>query len=152
MEMKYNKSYGENSRGFQEYIEYLNTIKKSIPAKLYKFISDPERHNSSDKSLHDSTVEKIEFINDFNKSQNIVLTLSGVMRKFIISFIGISNYKIIQNLGNIDLLTYEIGLEEHKYDPEGDYDSDTYLVFRAEFCDGEIEIFCKKIKIEEILV
>lgn len=145
MEMKYNKSFGENAKDFNEYIEYLNTIKNSIPAELYNFISDPDRHDFSDKSLHDSRIEEIHFINKFETNDpKLNIILLGENRKFILYFTDISKYKIEQEYKINDLLTYEIGLEKH-------YDDENELVFRAIFCDGEIEIFCKKIKIEEIL-
>jgi len=150
--MKYNKSYGENGKDFQEYIEYLDTIKYSIPTELFNFISNPNRHNDSDESLHDSRIESILFSNNFEANcPNMIITLLGGTREFKIHFISICQYKIEQNCRINNLLTFEVGQEEVKYDPEGDYDSEVYLVFRAEFCDGEIEMFCEEIKIEENL-
>jgi hypothetical protein len=146
MEMKYNHSYGENGKDFNEYIQYLNTIKNSIPRELYDFISDPNRHNFSDKSLHDSIIEKIQFVNEFEtENPNMIITLLGENRKFKLYYFCISKYTIEQEYKMNDLLTYEIGLEKRWED------EDAELVFRGIFCDGKIEIICKEIKIEEIL-
>ena len=152
MKFKYNQSYGENGKDFSEYIDYLNSIKEYISLDLYNFISDPNRHNFSSKSLHDSRIEKIQFINDFSKNNsNMVITLLREDRIFKLNFWGIIIYKIEQLCRINDLLTYEIGIENHKYEGNNDYERENSLVFRAEFCDGGIEIFCEEIHIEEIL-
>jgi len=149
--MKYNKSYGENGRDFQEYIDYLNTIKNSMPIEFFNFISDPNRHNDSNESLHDSVLGSIQFLVDFKANYpNMIITLLGEMREFKIYFTNVCKHKIEQNCGINYLMTFEVGMEECKYDPDSD-DGEIYLVFRAEFCDGEIEICCEKIKIEEII-
>lgn len=146
MEMKYNKSYGDNGKNFEEYIEYLDTIKSSIPIKLYNFVSNSSRHDLGSESLHDSRIEKIQFINEFeNSKSNMVITLLGENRKFVLQYFNVCKYKIEQEYRINDLLTYEIGLEKIFEDDE------IKLVFRADFDDGEIEIFCKEIGIEEIL-
>jgi hypothetical protein len=146
MEMKHNHSYGENGRDFNEYIHYLNTIKSSIPLELYDFISDPNRHDFSDKSLHDSRIEEIQFANEFeSKGPNMTITLLGENRKFKLECFSISKYTIEQGSEINDLLTYEIGLERRWEDEEEE------PVFRGIFFDGKIEIFCKEIRIKEIL-
>ncbi|MCL2145158.1 MAG: hypothetical protein FWH43_06685 [Endomicrobia bacterium] len=146
MKLKYNHSYGENGKDFSEYIDYLNSIKEYISIDLYNFISDPNRHDFSNKSLHDSRIEKIQFINDFEKNNsNMVITLLGKGRIFKLDFLSIIKYRIEQLCRINDLLTYEIGLGNLKYERKN------ILVFRAEFCDGGIEIFCEEIHIKEIL-
>jgi hypothetical protein len=158
MEMKYNRTFDENGNGFKEYLMYLNRIKDSMPIELYNFISDENRHDFSDKSLHDSRIESIEFKNYYEgKNPNMIITLLGEMCEFKIYFNSISQYKILQNCRPMDLINYEIGLAkcfyetgEINYNIEYDAnDEDIDIVFRAEFCDGEIEIFCKEIRIEE---
>jgi len=149
MGMKYNKSNDEGANGFQKYIDYLDTIKNRIPIELFNFISDPNRHNDSNESLHDSVLGSIQSLVDFEvRCQNMIITLLGEMREFKIHFTNVCKYKIEQNCGINYLKTFEVGMEECKYDPDSD-DGEIYLVFRAEFCDGEVEIFCKEIKIEE---
>ena len=143
MEMKYNKSYVGGD--FVEYMEYLNTIKKDIPIELYNFVSDKDRHDLSDTSLHDTWIEEIHFNNNFEtEKSNMGITLFGENRKFKLYFNETIQSKIEQN-NYMDLITYEIGIEDIDADEKS-------LVFRAMFSDGEIEIFCKAIKIEEKII
>jgi hypothetical protein len=148
--MRYNNSYSENGGDFNEYIEYMNTIKEYIPAELYDFVSDPSRHDFSDRSLHDSRIEEIQFTNEFEENgPDMVITLLGENRKFKLHYFDISKYRIEQYYGINDLLTYEIGMENHEPDEE---EQGPNLVFRSLFSDGgEIEICCQEMRIEEIL-
>jgi hypothetical protein len=146
--VKYNKSY--EGIDFEEYLKYLLKIKNDISVELYDFISDPERHNFSEKSLHDSFIENIEIKNNLkNKKADIIINLLGDNRRFILHCIATSQYKIIQDThdGYKDLITYEIGIERDNKNKEG-------MVFRAlfGFDYGEIEIYCKEIKIEEKII
>jgi hypothetical protein len=142
--MKFNKAFeGSN---FEDYIKYLNSIKDYISIKLYNFLIDSERHDLGEKSLHDSRIEKVEFNHDFkNNESNMVITLLGENKKFILHFMKIKKYKIKQIAekdGYTDLITYEIYVKNKK---------EKTLEFRAEFGFGfgEIIIACKEIKIEE---
>jgi hypothetical protein len=144
--MKHNKAFSGGN--FDDYIKYLNSIKDYISIALYDFVINPERHNLHEKSLHDSRIEKIEFNNDIKEHQyisNMVITLLGENRKFILYFQNIEQYKIIQKTGidyYVDLITYEISIKNKKQ---------RTLEFRAEFSFGEIMIICKEIKIKEEL-
>jgi hypothetical protein len=136
MKMKYNKSFGENGRDFNEYIEYLKTIKNNISIELFKFLSDPRRHDFGEKSLHDSRIEKIHFDDNFAKEKrDLVITLLGENRTFLLYFFNVIRYKIVQNCVINDLLTYEVGLKKFK-----DNDEENQLVFRAVFDDGDRNI------------
>ena len=94
--MKYNKTFiGGN---FDDYIQYLNGIKDYIPMETYDFVINPERHDLHEKSLHDSGIVKIEFNNDLKEDpslSNMVITLLGEGRKFILYFQNIKEYKRI---------------------------------------------------------
>jgi hypothetical protein len=142
--MKFNKAF--EGCNFEDYKKYLNGIKDYIPIELYNFIIDVERHDLGEKSLHDSRIEKIDFNHIFeNNESNIIITLLGKNRKFILHFLKIKYYKIKQIAekdGYTDLITYEIYLKNKR---------DRILGFRAEFGFGfgEIIITCKEIKIEE---
>jgi hypothetical protein len=142
--MKFNKSFDEGN--FDDYINYLNDVKSYISTELHDFISNPERHDLGEKSLHDSRIEKIEFDHNFeNDASNMTITLLGENRKFILHFMKIKKYRIKQiaeNDGYTDLITYEIYVKNKK---------EKTLEFRAEFGFGygEIIITCKEIIIEE---
>ena len=144
--MKYNKTF--TGGNFDDYIKYLNNIKDYISMELYDFVINPERHDLHEKSLHDSRIEKIEFNNNLKEHpyiSNMVITLLGEDRKFILYFQGIEEYKIIQKTGidmYMDLITYEISIKNKKQKT---------LEFRAEFSFGGIMIICKEIKIKEEL-
>ena len=108
---------------------------------------------NNENSLHDSIIEEIKFINDPDENNsNMIITLLGENRLFKICYYGITTYRIEQNCRTNFLLTFEIGFEKNKYnDDVEDDDIEEQIVFRAKFCDGEIEIFCESIKIEEII-
>ncbi|MDR1347597.1 MAG: hypothetical protein LBJ63_04080 [Prevotellaceae bacterium] len=142
--MKFNKTF--DGGNFNDYIKYLDGIRNYISTELYDFISNPERHDLGEKSLHDSRIEKIEFNHNFETdTSNMTITLLGENRKFILHFLKIKKYNIKQiaeNDGYTDLITYEIYVKNKKLKT---------LEFRAEFGFGygEIVIVCKEIKIEE---
>jgi hypothetical protein len=59
-----------------EYIDYLDTIKYFMPIELFNFITDPNRHNDSNESLHDSILGNIQFFVDFEANYpNMIITL-----------------------------------------------------------------------------
>jgi hypothetical protein len=142
--VKHNKSFSGGN--FEDYIKYLNSIKEYISIELYDFVINPERHNLHEKSLHDSRIEKIEFnseLKEYPYISNMVITLLGEGRKFILYFKSIEQYKIIQKTGTdmyMDLITYEISIKNKKQKT---------LEFRAKFSFGGIMIICKEIKIKE---
>ena len=141
--MKYNKSYEDGD--FGDYLEYLKTIKDKIPQELYNFISDSQRHDLGEKSLHDSRIKKIEY--DFDKNYQMSLLLTGENREFDLQFTNISQLHINQmNNGDIykDLITFEIGIEKDIFGKER-------IVFRAIFpCqEGIIEVFSEQLEINE---
>jgi hypothetical protein len=142
--MKFNKSFDDGN--FSDYVKYLDNIKDYILPELYNFISNPERHDLGEKSLHDSLIEKIEFDRNFETDEsNMTLTLLGENRKFILRFLKIKKYRIkhiAENDGYTDLITYEIYLKNKR---------EKTFEFRAEFGFGygEIVIACKEIRIIE---
>ena len=142
--MKYNKSFSDGN--FDDYKKYLNGIKKYMQIELYNFIIESKHHDLGEKSLHDSRIEKIEFNYNFtNNESNIIISLLGEKRHFILHFFKIKRYKIkqiLENNGYTDLITYEIYLNNRKEKTFG---------FRAEFSNSDISIICKEIKIEERL-
>lgn len=146
--MKYNKAYEEEG-SFEGYLEYLNIIKPKLPKDIFNFISNPNRHDFSEQSLHDSWVKSIECFNDFKTDRtNITLTLIGANfdREFRFIFQGVSQYKISQQISDInrDLITYEIGIEQ-------DDNEENKFVFRAMFSGekSEVEVYSEKINISE---
>ena len=143
--MKFNKSFEGND--FNEYAEYLLKIKNKIPKKLFDFISDPERHDLGDKSLHDSRITKIQYEFVSEDKYKMSLLLLGKNRTFEIRFKNISQLNIkLTNYGDIykDLITYEVGTEKDTLENEK-------IVFRAKFPfeEGKLEIYSEKIEIEE---
>ncbi len=145
--MKYNKSY--NGEDFQNYILYLKSIKNKLSKSIYEFVSDINRHNFSEKSLHDSWIKTIQIETNFEKrfsNINIIFTGAYHDREFHFYFEEVKYYKIIQELQDInrDLISFEIGVENNFYDKE-------QLVFRAQFgCnEHEIEIYANDIKVIE---
>ena len=146
--MKFNKSY--EGGDFEDYIKYLQTVKNKIPEKLFEFISSEKRHDLGENSLHDSRVKKIEYEFISEDNYQMLLTLTGERRKFIIKFNKASQVSICQaNFGDIykDLITYEVGIEKDCFENE-------QLVFRAKFPfeKGIIEVFADEIEINENLL
>jgi len=145
--MKYNKSY-EGGK-FEDYIEYLQTIKNRIPTALFDFISNPERHDLGEKSLHDCHIKKIEY-DCFSKSDyQISIVLVGENRTFTIQCMNISQLRINQaNFGDLykDLITYEVGIEKDTF-------KNDKMIFRAKFPfeEGVIEVFSERLEIKENL-
>ena len=146
--MKYNKVYEEEGN-FSDYQKYLNTIREKLTDNIFDFVSNPNRHDFSEMSLHDSWVKSVECICDFKKENtNIVLTLIGANfdREFKFCFQEVSQYKVSQQLSDMyrDLITYEIGIEK-------DHNDEEKLIFRAMFSgeETEIEIYSQKVEIEE---
>ncbi|WP_103070123.1 hypothetical protein [Aquimarina sediminis] len=145
--MKYNKSY--EGRTFEAYIEYLQTIKHKIPKALFDFISDPQRHDLGEKSLHDCRVEKIEYECVSKGNYQLSLILAGENRIFTVKCMNISQFHINQvNFGDLykDLITYEVGVEQDTF-------KNDKIVFRAKFPfeKGVIEVFSEKMEIDEAL-
>lgn len=141
--MKYNNSYEDGN--FGDYLKYLKTIKDKIPQELYDFISDSQRHDLGEKSLHDSRIKKIEY--EFDKNYQMSLLLIGENREFDLQFTNISQLHINQmNYGDLykDLITYEIGIEKDIFEKER-------IVFRAKFPSekGIIEVFSERLEINE---
>jgi len=150
MGMKYNKAYeGED---FEKYLEYLGTIKGKLPRDIFEFISDPNRHDFGEDSLHDSWLKSVECSHNFEtRTADITLTLLGAYhdRIFRLNFRNVSQYKFFQQMldSDRDLITYEVCIEE-------DYKKKEKLVFRAEFAgeEAEIEIYSAEISIEEEII
>lgn len=145
--MKFLKSY-ENGN-FEKYISYLMTIQNKLTEEIYDFASDPNRHNFSKESLHDSWLKNVEINFDFQKRTSFIqLILLGAYhdREFILSFSGVRQFNICQGLADIerDLLTFEILSEPNDYEEE-------QIVFNARFSgeDRHINIFCEELKIIE---
>lgn len=149
--MKFNKCYDNGT--FDEYLIYLNSIQEKLPAQLYQFISNPDRHNFSEGSLHDSTIKKINFESDpDNNNCQLELVLLGNQqdREFRLLFISVTDYHVQQNTSeiNADLITFEIGISEELGD-----DEQVLLVFRAAFAgqDGLVQISAKQIEFSEVV-
>ncbi len=147
MFMKYNQTY--DGEDFTKYLSYLSSIKNKLPKKLYDFVSDVNRHNFSEQSLHDAWLKTIKLETNFEKRfSNIDIVLLGAYhdREFYISFKEVSEYTFSQELQDIDrdLITFEIGFENNCYNEE-------QLVFRAEFSGNKskIEIYCNYMNIDE---
>lgn len=143
--MKFNKSY--EGKKFEDYIEYLQTIKNKISKELFDFISNPQRHDLGEKSLHDSRIKKIkyELISKDNYQMSLVLT--GENRDFEIRFDKVSQLKVKQiNFGYLykDLITYEVGIEKDVFKTDK-------IVFRAKFPseEGILEVFADNIELKE---
>jgi len=148
--MKYNKAY--DGCDFSDYLKYLETIREKLPKQLFDFVSNPNRHDFSEESLHDSWIKSIECISNFEaESTEIVLILVNAIfdREFQLRFKKVSEYKISQQLSDInrDLITYEIGFET-------DFNDVDMLVFRAMFSgdETEIEIYAGQIDIVEYII
>ena len=150
--MKYNKAYTEGVI-FEKYLEYLDTIKEKLPKDLFEFVSDSNRHDLYEKSLHDSWVKSVECSHNFEtRTADITLILLGAYhdRIFRLCFHNVSQYKISQQMFDKDLITYEIGIEKDC----NNYDKEEKLVFRAEFAgeETEIEIYSEEINIVEEII
>jgi hypothetical protein len=145
--MKYNKAYEDEN--FEKYLEYLDTIKDKLSKDTFEFISDPNRHDFSEQSLHDSWLKSFECSSNFETNMiEIFLTLIGANfdREFKFSFRGVSQYKIFQQIC-LDLITYEIGIEK-------DFMEEEKIIFRAMFAgeEAEIEIYAEQIEIKEKMI
>ncbi|MFD2562915.1 hypothetical protein [Aquimarina rubra] len=143
--MKFNKTYEGES--FEKYAEYLQFIKNRIPEKLFCFVSNPERHDLGEKSLHDARIKKIEYELISKDNYEMTLLLLGENREFKIRFVNVSQLHMNQvNFGDMykDLITYEVGIEKDALENDK-------LVFRAQFPfeNGIIEVFSENIEIEE---
>ena len=148
--MKYNKAY-EGER-FENYLEYLTSIKEKLSNDIFEFVSDASRHDLGERSLHDSWLKFLECVNNFKtRTAEITIILLGSYhdREFYLHFEKVSQYKIFQQLPDMfrDLITYEIGIEE-------DCKGEEKLVFRAEFSgeNTEIEIYTEQIEIKEKMI
>ncbi len=146
--MKFNKTYEGES--FEKYAEYLQSIKNRIPEKLFGFVSNPERHDLGEQSLHDTRIKKIEYVHISKNNYEITLLLLGENREFKIQFFNVSQFYINQiHFGDLykDLITYEVGIEKDCFENEK-------TVFRAQFPfeNGIIEVFSENIEITENLV
>lgn len=151
--MKYNNAFaGED---FHEYVEYLETVRDKFPNTLFDFVSDSQRHNLEEKSLHDSWVDEIK-VNESRERDaakrwqtevHITIVLLGPYhdRNFELKFKNVRYYEFgMRSKSHTDLITYEIY-------PENLHDED-YLVFNAEFADDSmILIKAENIEITEIL-
>jgi hypothetical protein len=146
--MKYNKSY--ENENFENYVDYLNLIRNKLPKDLFDFFTNPQRHDFSKQSLHDSRVKKIAISHAARGDINIALTLLGAYRDrtFILRFKRVTQYAISQAYGDMDedLITHEIAIEQNAKGEEN-------LVFRAEFAGdkSEIEIYAKALVVTEKL-
>ncbi len=143
--MKYNKSY--KGGNFNDYFEYLETIKSKISKDLYDFVSDVQRHDLSEKSLHDSRIKKIEYEFISKDTYQVSLLLTGENRTFELRFNKVSQFNMKQqNLGDLykDLITYEVGIEEDTF-------GNDKIVFRAEFPfeAGVFEVYSENLEITE---
>lgn len=148
--MKYNKAYEKEGK-FEDYLTYLESIKQKLPKDVFDFVSDFNRHNFSEQSLHDGWIKSFECCSDFEAgTTDITLSLLGAYfdREFKFYFKKVSQYAISQHISDMDrdLITFEIGLEENEEEEDA-------LVFRAKFSGEEtyIEIYFQKIQIDEHL-
>ncbi|WP_378174104.1 hypothetical protein [Aquimarina sp. SS2-1] len=146
--MKFNKTYEGES--FEKYAEYLQSIKNRIPEKLFRFVSNPERHDLGEKSLHDTRIKKIEYEFISKDNYEMTLLLLGEHREFKLRFANVSQWRINQvNFGDLykDLITYEVGIEK-------DFSENDKMVFRAQFPleNGIIEVFSENIEIKESFI
>lgn len=148
--MEYNKSYERED--FEQYQEYLSSIKDRLPKDVFDFLADPSRHDFSERSLHDSLLEKVEYIRFLDTGKltvSLVFINADFNRRFYFYFQNVSQYKISQQASDMssDLITYEVGLGQ-------DADENEKIVFRAMFS-GEnvlVEIYFDQMSIEEKMV
>ena len=88
---------------FDDYLEYMRTNRDNIPAHVYEFATDVNRHNiESPHSLHDSWITSITIKEHRNKTQpfdprtTIEIELLGQMhdRNIFLKYEGIESYAI----------------------------------------------------------
>jgi hypothetical protein len=152
--MKYNNSFFAGK--FEDYLEYLNTVKDKFPAPLFDFVSSVERHDLGAKSLHDSWVDEI-VVNEKRKKSlsktwqsqieiKILLLGSYHDRHFELRFINVCYYQLEKKIVcPIDLITYEIYLEK--------INDEDILVFYAQFADeSTFLIKSAQIQINEVIL
>jgi len=148
--MKYNKSFSGES--FENYKQYLETIKDKLPQALYNFVSNSKRHNLEKESLHDSWINEIKIgvIRDKenrNKTKSVFIKIEFLGsyhdRIFELNFNDVCSYKIgVTAMQTCDLITYEIYHE--------DLTGKDIIVFYAEFADkSSIVIKAQNIEIIE---
>ena len=117
---------------FDDYIDYLNTIKDKIPQHVYEFASNVNRHNlDSPHSLHDSWItsisvrEKRNKISPFEPVTSIKIELLGQLhdRDIVLEYEGIKSYSIecVENPYNWadtfhgDIISHEVSLLESDF-------------------------------------
>lgn len=145
--MKHNKSY--DGEDFERYQEYLRSIRSKFPEAVFNFASNPNRHDFSGQSLHDSRVKSIRCsCNSETDETDILMVLLNAYfdKEFHLRFHKVSQYKIIQQNSDAyrGLITFEIAIER-------DYEENERIVFRAVFSgdDSEIEVYSEQMHIEE---
>ncbi|HEX4140892.1 MAG TPA: hypothetical protein VHY09_11130 [Candidatus Methylacidiphilales bacterium] len=129
--MKYIVSPNPNEPGiwYGRYLEYLKTIKGSLPAHIYEFASD-ERYFTlnSPHSLHDSWLDSVEVLESRNPNRPfeprcaITLKLLGQLhdRRIILEYEGVNFYDLSGRRNPFnwadtlhgDIFTHEVRVEK----------------------------------------
>lgn len=144
--MKYLLRNSGGEYTFDDYFNYLDSVKEKFPVNMYKFASDWEKYSLESKSsLHDSWIEQIiieEIGSGARKEKrniNLSITLLGPYhdRKFVLKYLSIEEYSLVGlNLRNAlkghgDILVHEFRLASNEsFEHEILFESNGSIVIR----------------------
>ena len=138
---------------FEEYFEYLQSIKEVIGDELFNFAIDINRYNLTSKhSLHDSWLKSVQINDSIGSSRGTGFTETDILiqllgphhdRLFHLIYKDVKKYNLNKPEKNIpannyDLLCHEVRLNE-KQEKEHLVQFDNEIIFQVTFSEFKFE-------------